>query len=235
MRLHRFIGNFDLTKNAIEILDRDLINQWKNVLRLSSGDKLILCDGKLNEAQVIIDQINKDSVMLEIEKLYENESEPTVLINLYAAILKHDNFEFLVRDATGAGMSKLMPIISARTIKTNVNEKRINIIAKEAAEQSGRGIVPEISEKMPYEKALEDSKNNDINIIFDPEGMDLKDVELNNRKKIGIFIGPEGGWAKDELENAKKHGVLSVNLGKLILRGEAAAITAVWAINQRVQ
>ena len=104
MRLHRFIGNFDLSKKGVSANDADFINQARNVLRLKVGDKLILCDGNLNEAVAEIINLNKESTELKILETYKNQNEPASPaggpernIVLYCPILKKENFEWAVQ------------------------------------------------------------------------------------------------------------------------------------------
>jgi 16S rRNA (uracil1498-N3)-methyltransferase len=103
--------------------------------------------------------------------------------------------------------------------------ERLQKIAKEACEQSGRSFLPEISELVTFEESLEMAKGNDINIIFDASGEDFKNIKIEN-KKIGIFIGPEGGWTPEEIKKATENNFSVASLGTNILRGETAAIIA---------
>ena len=119
----------------------------------------------------------------------------------------------------------------------NFKKERLEKIIKEAAEQSGRGVIPVLNETLDFKKALEkesvkSANKNDLNIIFDSTGkplFKLSTCEVNNLKKlarIGIFVGPEGGWTEKELALAKSKNFKIISLGKLTLRAETAAIIA---------
>ena len=237
MRLHRFIGNFDLSKEEVSVNDTDFINQAKNVLRLKHGDKLILCDGNLNEAIAEISNLNKEFVELKILETYKNQNEPASPaggpernIVLYCPILKKENFEWAVQKAVEVGVKEITPIITARTVKLGLNKDRLEKIIKEAAEQSGRGILPRLNEAMDFDRAVDLAKNsNDLNLFFNIDGKNVQHSmsNISNIPKIGVFLGPEGGWDEEEIKKAQSsNGFTIVGLGKTILRAETAAVIA---------
>ncbi len=234
MRLHRFIGDFDLSKEYLKIGDRDLVNQIKNVFRLKTGDELLLGDGKKKEALACVEEISKGVATLIIKRTQENENEPEIYGTLYCSILKKENFELATQKAVEAGISEIVPVIGKRTVKTAINVARLEKIAKEAAEQSGRGIIPKIHQPMPFEQALQHADNNDFNIFFRPSGLPLSKINIQTRK-VGVFIGPEGGWDDSETEAAEKRKFAMATLGKLILRAETAAAVAVYLVENYQQ
>lgn len=226
MRLHRFIGNFNLSQKQIVINDIDFINQAKNVLRLKIGDKLILCDGNLNEAVAEIVNLNKEFAELKILETYKNKNEPENYVILYCPILKKENFEWAVQKAVEVGVKEIIPITTARTVKLGLNYERLNKIIKEAAEQSGRGILPVLRETVSFEKTVAEAKNkNEINLFFQP-GYPPLGHSMPKFKEIGVFVGPEGGWTEEERKNAQSNGFTLVGLGNTILRAETAIIVA---------
>lgn len=234
MRLNRFFGNFEFLGKTIRIADAEILNQLKNVLRLKSGAEIILCDGKMNEALCMIADFGKDFIDLNILEINKNKSEPEKEIILYCSILKKENFELVVQKAVEIGVKKIVPIISAHTVKLGIKPDRLEKIIREASEQSGRGILPVLSEVLDFEKAVSGAKTNDFNLFFDASGKDFSEMKLlPENNKIGIFIGPEGGWSEEEIELAKKSGFQIASLGKLVLRAETAAIVASYLIYNR--
>lgn len=233
MRLHRFIADIDLTKKTLDLTDEDLVNQIRNVLRLRVGDKLILSDGRLNEAEVVIADAGKNMFRVEVESKYANENEPRSQGILYCSILKRENFELVVQKATEVGIKEIQPIISERTVKLNLRMDRLQKIIKEAAEQSGRGMLPILHNPLDFEKAFEPAKKNDINLFFDAPGKRLESGELKDKSRVGAWIGPEGGWTAEELALAEKEGFRITSLGKTVLRAETAAIVASHVIAQQ--
>lgn len=227
MRTYRFFINQDLKKQKfLEYSDKDFYNQIRNVLRFRVGEKIIVFDDNLNEAEAEILNIKKDSIKLKILEVRKNLNEPDNKIILYCSILKHKNFDIVVQKATEIGIQEIFPLICKRTVKFNIQENRLRKIIKEAAEQSGRGCLPFLYNVLEFSEAVKKAKENNINFIFDKKGEDLKKVKNKKNKKIGIFIGPEGGWTERELALAQKNNFKISNLGRLTLRAETAAIIA---------
>jgi 16S rRNA (uracil1498-N3)-methyltransferase len=222
---NRFIGNFNLDKKEIFVSDLKFYNQLKNVLRLKAKDKIIICDGKGKEAQAQIKSISKDKIVLQIEKAYLPQRDPQMKVVLYCAVLKRENFELVVQKATEIGVSKVVPIITKRTVKLSLKMERLLKIAKEAAEQSGRVFLPEIAGPVLFNESLLKNavSENKVNYLFDING---KDNLLNNKDYLsaGVFIGPEGGWDNSEIELAVNFGFKIISLGSLTLRAETAAL-----------
>lgn len=220
----RFFVNFKLTPGKAKIKDEKLIRQLRKILRKKIGDKIILFTSDLNEAEARISNFCQKSVELEISEIRKNEKELNTEIELYCSILKKENFDFVVQKATEIGVKKIIPIICKNTVKLGLNLERLGKIAKEAAEQSGRGILPEISLPLNFDEAAKEAQLSEFKILFDAKGEKLSRLKNQKSKKIAIFVGPEGGWAKEEIELAKKENFRTLNLGKLNLRAETAAI-----------
>ncbi len=231
MKLHRFIRDFNLQTKILEIFDEEIINQVKNVLRLKIGDKIILADGKLNEALAEIREFRKESILVDIVEISQNKNEPVVHAVLYCSILKRENFELVVQKAVEVGVVEIIPLIAERTVKLNLKEERLKKIILEAAEQSGRGRVPILHDVMSFERALDIASQNDVNLFFDVSGSMYNSLKMQHSGRVGIFVGPEGGWGEKEIELAKEKKFQIVSLGKLTLRAETAAIIASYLVN----
>ena len=227
MRLHRFIGEYNLNKDIIEIKDLDFIKQIKSVLRLELGDFLILCDGQGAEAKVEIIEINKGEIITQVMERTEKEQN-LKKVSLYLSILKKENFELAVEKAVEIGVNEIIPIITERTVKLNLNEDRLRKIIREASEQSGRTILPALSPIMKFEDAIIDGKKNEEKIFFD--FTEKENTKNTDAKTISIFIGPEGGFTKEEQDFAKQNDYKIESLGPLTLRAETAAIVATYKV-----
>lgn len=229
MKLHRFIGSYDLSKQEVKIINPENIKQIKDVLRLRKGDKVVLSDGHGKEAEVVLDFVSAKKITGAIEATPTNlqSKEKTCRkVNLYLAILKKENFEMAAQKAVEAGVSKIIPIITERTIKTGLNMQRLEKIILEASEQCGRSIVPILSPILNFQEALADGNNAKEKIIFHLGG---KPYESNKEtEEVSIFVGPEGGFTEKEVTSAKKASYLVTSLGPLVLRGETAAIIATY-------
>lgn len=234
MKIHRFITKFNILGNVVKIDDKEIVNQICKVLKLKVGEQVILGNGEMEEILMDIKDINRYYVEGRILKKHRNENEADIYGILYCAVLKKENFELVVQKATEIGISEIVPLITERTVKLNLNYERLGKIIKEASEQSGRGKLPVLRQAMKFEEAVEVAKKNDFNLFLDASGSQLKNFKLKNLKTISVWVGPEGGWTDSEMENVKskiKEGRFEiVSLGKTTLRGETAAIVGSWTI-----
>ncbi|MBI2064795.1 MAG: 16S rRNA (uracil(1498)-N(3))-methyltransferase [Candidatus Yanofskybacteria bacterium] len=231
MKTHRFIGNFNIKPGDLRIGDPELFNQIKSVLKLKIGEKIILGDGRMNEGLAEIKELGRDFIGVEIGGINTNINEPSRHIILCCSILKRENFELVVQKATEAGVKEIIPIITERTVKLNIRPDRLEKIIKEAAEQSGRGIVPILRDPVNFVDATGGVNRNGINIIFDMSGEIFGNWKLEiGNYPLGVWIGPEGGWTDKELERARVENFKIFNLGKLTLRAETAAIIGTYLI-----
>lgn len=220
MRLHRFYisGQLQVGKE-IRVEDAELLNQWGKVFRLSAGDKVILFNGEGSDFEATFKILSKKESVLVIDREIENKNTTKTELHIFQSIIKKDNFELIVQKCTEIGAFAFHPIISERSEKKDLNTERLVKISKEASEQSFRTTVPKIFEPLQLEKALE---NFDGELyVLDFDGENIKDINAN---KIGIIIGPEGGWSEKEREYFKTKNIKSVSLGNPVLRAETAAI-----------
>lgn len=225
MKMHRFFGDFDLSERVIMVFDKSLYNQIHNVLRVEINEQVILCDKHGNEAIAILNKAQKDGIEFEILSVGKNEREPEKYVTLYCSILKRENFEWVIQKATEVGIKEIVPLICARTVKTGFSKERLEKIIKEAAEQSGRGMLPVLNNPLFFKQGVLLARaGNAINIFFDTSSVE-KTIKYKD-KKTGIFIGPEGGWDEKEKQFAEENNFDIVSLGGLTLRAETAAIVA---------
>lgn len=227
MKIHRFIAPLTYTEKTLVIRDPELVHQIHRVLRLTAGEQVLFGDGSGKEAHTVLTTVSKSLVEAEILSFSQNENEPAKSVTLYVALLKKDNFELAIQKAVESGVSRIVPLLTQRTVKIGLNEERIKSIIKEAAEQSGRGILPILESPQPFAEALEkmDPKNT---VFFDLGGNELTNEE--SEKATALCIGPEGGFTPEEHSLAEHHGCQIRNLGKLTLRGETAAIVGSYRI-----
>jgi 16S rRNA (uracil1498-N3)-methyltransferase len=224
MKRHYFIGQFNWSDKTVECLDTETVHQIKDVLKINIGEEVVVCDGEGKAVIATLKQINKKNAEFSIVKLLPPKKVGKKVV-LCAAILKRDNFEWLLQKAVEVGVDEIVPIISERTVKIGSNEKRWQKIIKEAAEQSERQVLPLLHATKPFKDAMK-IKNGKI-LFCDPSGDTLNE---SRSKDVGltVFIGPEGGWSEGEINLAKDTGAEVISLGDSILRGETAGIVAVY-------
>ncbi len=225
MKLQRFFYEEKLSNKSSVLITRDsLTNQLKNVFRLVKGDEIVLFDNSGFDFYCSIEGYDGDSVSLTVNKVSENIVLPLRETYLFASIIKKDNFEWIIQKATELGVSHIIPLISERTEKKDINLGRAQKIIIEAAEQSGRGTLPILCEVTDLETAL--NKYVHIKSIA-WHTLAPKFVSQDIADTLGAYIGPEGGWSQVELDLFKTHGIHARSLGPQVLRSETAVIAVI--------
>ena len=221
-KVHRFIGNWQLAHGNVRIDDADLAHQVRNVLKLGTGETVVLGDGTGNEAQCTVLSVERGAVVVNCTAIGRNANEPQAKLVLYCAVLKHEYFEEAVAMATQVGVREIVPVVTSRTVKLNLRTDRVERIIRESAELAGRGVIPALTDVTDIDGALTHAHRNDANLFLDPEGKPLTALGKGNRS-VGIFIGPEGGWDERERGMAQDYGLRIVSLGPLVMRAPLAA------------
>ena len=225
MRLHRFYIKQQIEKGRdVRINDSELLHQWIKVFRLKASDRVILFNGNGMEYEGYFKILAKNEAVLIFDKENNIENTPKVELHIFQSIIKKDNFELIAQKCTEIGVSAFHPIISERSEKKDLNIERINKIVTEASEQSGRGSVPEVFTPASLEDSIKDFLGNLFVLDFD--GKNFSSIKPKDGDKIGLLLGPEGGWSEKEREFLKRKGIKSVSLGNQVLRAETASIVA---------
>lgn len=227
-----FVARDKITENQI-IIDTEDVAHISRVLRLGTGDRIIVCDSQGIDYDAVIEKMEQGRIVCSIAEKQKSEAEPNIKVTLFQGLPKASKMEYIIQKTTELGISKIVPVKLSRCVVKLDNKKderkkleRWNKISEAAAKQSGRGIVPEISEIMTLDDVIEQSKEFDL--FFVPyeceEQKTLKEALLSrqNIKSVGFIIGPEGGFDISETEKLHKNGIDTVTLGKRILRTETA-------------
>lgn len=233
--MHRFFVDKDnITESNIEIIGED-VKHIKNVLRLDIDSVISICDKEENDYIVKIKEINKHNILCEIIEKYKSKGEPPIEINLYQGIPKSSKMDIIVQKATEIGVRKIIPVITDRTVvkiqdrkKEDKKIDRWQRIAEEAAKQSKRGLIPEVTNILTLKEVVNILTNEDFVLVpYENENqVSLKDVINSYKgKKINILIGPEGGFEESEINELKNINAHIVTLGPRILRTETAGLT----------
>lgn len=220
--------------NEIIIIGED-VKHISKVLRLSRGDSIEICDGEAFEYIGEITSIDSKEVVATIVDKYPIHTEAPIEVCLYQGVPKGAKMELIIQKTTEMGIREIIPVLTERTIvqfkDKKDQEKKIDRwqkIAHEAGKQSKRGIIPTINMPLTLKEAISHSKNQELSIIaYEKEteqglkGL-LKSYEGKGIRRIGIWVGPEGGFSQDEINLAIESGINSVTLGPRILRTETA-------------
>ena len=218
------------------------VNHIKNVLRMKESDEIKLSTGDGLLYTTKISAFLPDRIVCRIIDCEGGRSELPAKIVLFQGLPKKDKMELIIQKAVELGVSEIVPVMMKRTIvKLEDNKKeqkkleRWRTISLTAAKQSGRAIVPEVSDFITFNEAVKRARSLEYNLIpyENEKGMDkARELikERKNKNSIGIFIGPEGGISEDELELAINTGAKPISLGNRILRTETAGLALVSVI-----
>lgn len=228
-----FAEQENITKTHIK-LDGEEAKHIIKVLRMQVGDNITICDGAGTDYEASIESMNKNDLTACITSKKSSESESRVKITLYQCLPKASKMEYVIQKCTELGIYKIIPCISERCVvklNSEADEKkkveRWQAIAKAAAKQSGRGIIPQIGMPMLFKDAIADMQAHSLAFIpYENEREHtLKSVlrSAENVESASFIIGPEGGFAPQEIQLALQNGIQSITLGKRILRTETAA------------
>ena len=233
--MYRFyISEEQIRENEITIEGSD-VNHIRNVLRLEVGDWVVACDGKDRDYVSRIHGMEKDAVLLRVEKVRPTGTELPTRITLFQGIPKKDKMEFIIQKSVELGVYEIVPVMMKRCVvklddkKAKKKQERWQGIAESAAKQCDRGMIPRVHEPVTMEEAIDMARELDYNMI----PYELQDGIDDSREivahactqdSVGIFIGPEGGFEADEVEQAMACGMEAMTLGKRILRTETAGM-----------
>lgn len=235
--MFNFFADESSKQGSCYVISGNDYNHIKNVLRMDIGDTcLISCDGKSDLCS--IQSFSGDQVYLDVIEEDYMDTELPVKIYLFQGLPKGDKMEYIIQKCVELGVFGIVPVQMSHCVvklddkKAKSKKARWQAICESAAKQSKRNIIPEILDVCSYIKALEFAKTLDLILLpyENKDGMSATIEALSNlkgAKSVGIFIGPEGGFDKGEVEKALSIDSKIISLGKRILRTETAAITAV--------
>ncbi len=226
--------------------DNKQANYLLNVLRLRTGNTILVFNGRDGEWCATVATAGKRGASLEIaEQTREQESGPD--IHYLFAPLKRARLDYMVQKATELGVARLVPVITRRTIADRVNLERLRANAIEAAEQCGILRVPDIGEPAKLEHVLA-RWDNSRRLIFCDEGAIVADpvavlrkafgeraTDRTNSPPVAVLIGPEGGFDPSERDSLlSKPFTVPISLGPRVMRADTAAIAALAIVNSAI-
>ena len=216
--------------DQIEITGND-VNHIKNVLRMNVGEEISVSDGAGKDYFGKIEQMDKSAIFVHIENSWDSYVELPAKLYLFQGLPKADKMELIIQKAVELGVYAIVPVVMKRTIvKLDAKKEakkltRWQQIAESAAKQSGRGLIPEVMAPVSFTEALNMASELEAAVLPYEKARELVH-SMRDKKSIGIFIGPEGGFDESEVEAAIAQGVYTMTLGRRILRTETAGLTA---------
>ena len=218
------------------ILDGESARHIAKSLRMRVGDVICVTDGGGEDYGCQIEEITKDEVVLKVCYKQVCESEPTCKVTIYQGVPKSTKLEDIIQKCVELGVTEIVPTLTKRCVSrpddksAGKKNQRYQKIALEAAQQSGRGIVPKIENMKTLKQALAEDKSEVKIVFFEGGGKKLADIIDKNTKSVSIFIGPEGGFEEAEVEQIEAAGGVRATLGKRILRTQTAPVAGLTAI-----
>lgn len=225
--------------NADTVLLTDENAKHAKVLRLRSGEEVLLCDGAGQEALCRVESWQGDDICLTVVERRQGSTEAQAAVSVYIAFPKADKLEHVIQKATELGAAEIVAFPSSRCVfkadeKSIVKKlERWQKIAASAAEQSGRGVIPKVITLNSYKEALQRAAQAELKILFyeHEKAVTLRmALEEGSFTTAAILTGPEGGLSDTEVEQARQAGLRVCTLGSRILRCETAPLCALSAI-----
>lgn len=234
--MFNFFASPDSRNGDFYYIEGNDLNHIRNVLRMKVSDRLLVSNKGISSLCEIESLDDSGAVVRIIEEEYQNTELP-VEIHLFQGLPKADKMELIIQKCTELGVHKIVPcemhrcVVKIEDKKKKSKVQRWQAISESAAKQSKRSIIPEIGDILPFSLLKEKVKDFDLFIVpYENErGMTATKETLDKIKsgmKIGILIGPEGGFEEKEIEAMLSVGAVPLSLGSRILRTETAAITA---------
>lgn len=240
-----FVTPDQVGEDKIRIQGSD-VNHMKNVLRMRPGEEVMVSDGNNRQYRCRVEDYPDGEAVLAILEAGLVDTELPSRIYLFQGLPKQEKMELIVQKAVELGVCQVIPVQTRRCVvkldakKAAKKVQRWQQIAESAAKQAGRGYIPAVSEVMTFQEALAFSEALDIRLI----PYELADGMEGTRKildgirpgqSVGIFIGPEGGFEKEEVSRAVEAGAMPITLGKRILRTETAGIAVLSILMYRLE
>ena len=232
--MQRYFVTPDAIQGDRVTITGDDVKHIVRVLRMEAGDEVIVCDGTGRAFHTELTELGDGEVAARIVEELSAQPESPVKITLAQGLPKGDKMDLIIQKGTETGITRFLPLSMSRCIvqyddkKEQKRRERWQKIAKEAAEQSHRNIVPDVANGMTFKQLMNALERFDLVLV--PYEMEkargLRDVleEHPEAREVCVVIGPEGGIAEEEIETALRAGAMPVTLGPRILRTETAGL-----------
>lgn len=227
-----YVSHLQIEKGVLRVEGNE-VRHIRRVLRLRTGDEIVVFNGSMKEYRGTIVEEGPSSVVIKIQDIVSSAKESHLEIHLAQSLLKGDKMDTLIRKATELGVKAITPFFSSRSVPLLEKSQglkrhfRWEKIAVEASKQCGRGRVPQIMPLQGYSEMLQTAYPESLRLIFwEKGGARLKEVLGVWKENMEVFfvIGPEGGLSQEEVDHATKIGFIPVTFGQRILRSETASL-----------
>jgi len=234
MRVSRLYTALPLVQGDTIDLDDDSGHYLRTVLRLKKADELILFNGDGGEYLARVEEVGRKAVAVAIGVRQERSVESPLQVNLGLGIARGDRMDWSVQKAVELGVNRITPLMTERCVVQFKGEKKPQRllhwqkIVQHAAEQSGRTVVPALTEIAPLASWV--AQQQGLRVFLDPYSQTSLAQLQPEAMQVTLLTGPEGGFSAQERELAQAAGFIPVRLGSRILRTETASLTALAAV-----
>jgi len=237
--MHRFFVESAAVSGQDIVLCGENAAHMERVLRLRQGEMFVACDGQGRDYVCRLVRFADKQAFGEVVREEENVAEPPMPIVLFQGLPKADKMELIIQKAVELGVTRIVPVAMERCVvrltgKEAAKAERWQKIAEAAAKQSGRGRIPVVMMPVTLAQSIAEAEALGVCVAAyeDEETRMLKDVvDIGGPEAgFGVYIGPEGGFEKEEIDMLAAAGVGSVSLGKRILRTETAGLAVLAAV-----
>ncbi|WED22211.1 16S rRNA (uracil(1498)-N(3))-methyltransferase [Vibrio sp. JC009] len=238
MRIPRIYHPEPITQLGLLALSDDAAGHIGRVLRMKTGQEVLLFDGSNAEFPAVISEVGKKSVQVEIKERVERSSESPLDIHLGQVVSRGEKMEFTIQKSVELGVNTITPLISERCgVKLDPKrfEKKLaqwQKIAVSACEQCGRNRVPVVRPLMKLEDWCAE-QDDALKLNLHPRAKYSINTLPEPISKVRLLIGPEGGLSADEIAMTEEYKFEETLLGPRVLRTETAALTAITALQVR--
>lgn len=226
MKQHRFLVASSQLQGDQVTFSPEQWHQLHAVLRVRPGDRVRVFDGR-EPVDLVVELTG--AAAGQVVGMRPQAAEPRTRLVVYPALLQRDTFEPVLQKLTEIGAAAIVPLLTARGVVREApddrRQTRWRSILREAAEQCGRGVVPELGGGLRFVQAVERASA-DGSVLMAYEGekhRSVHDALVGAERTVALFVGPEGGFAPEEVACARDAGVRLVTLGPRILRSETAS------------
>ena len=237
--MHRFFLPAQLFTAESVHFPEDVARQVRSVLRLRPGQRVTGLDNQGNSYTLELVEVGQQVRAAVIDRA-PARGEPAVRLTLFLGLTQREKFELVLQKAVELGAASVVPVITSRSLVQDARDvekkaERWQRIAQEAAEQSGRGRIPALGAPVRFSQAVQEAQAGHDLALIPWEGEFSRGLRAALRAQpapgsVAVFIGPEGGFSTEEIEQASAVGLQPVTLGPRILRMETAALAVITLI-----
>ena len=240
--MHYFFVTPDQVRDGCCLITGQDVNHIRNVLRMRPGEQVGIRDGISRNYICTLEKIGEEEILARIVSEEEGGSELPARLWLFQGLPKGDKMDWIIQKAVELGVCGIVPMATRRSVvrldqkKAEAKVRRWNAVSESAAKQSGRMIVPKVCQAVSFSQACAMVQKMDVGLIPYELAEDMSRTRrilenLRPGQDVAVFIGPEGGFAEEEIALALEGGLEPVTLGRRILRTETAGLTVLsWMV-----